>query len=155
MLSNKHMCLPLGDGGNGGPKLYVEGSLSLGRSSGCLAWSIPPVPATKSKLGGASAASAAANSTDLVAAAVDDQTTTPAKKASKKPEPIPTHIMDFMEMRVVLQKTEHIYQVPFLRDNPEHAHVFAKCYRARTPWDDGDVLKKEKTQKLVKTFLNS
>ena len=152
-MANKQMCIPLGAGGNGGPKLYVEGSMSLGRSSGCLAWSIPPVPATRSKPGGASAAAASA---DLVA--VDGPS--PAKKVQqreKKPEPLPTHVMDFMEMSVTVQRTRYVYQVPFLRDNPAHANVFGeKCFRARTPWDDGEVfIKRDKSQKLVKTFLNS
>ena len=155
----KAFCLPIGDNGGHGPTLYVEGkSNNLRLSDGCIAWAIPPLPLKESCNNNTHQQSSSSGGDDLALVACSSGS--PPKKAraevAKKPEPVPTHIIDYMDLTFELAGQKYAYQLPMLKDNPEFSDVFdVKCYRATTPWDLGEVIKREAKVLYAKTFLNS
>ncbi|CAK0797145.1 unnamed protein product, partial [Prorocentrum cordatum] len=130
---NKAMCLPIGDNNGAGPKLYIEGlANNLRRSDGCLAWAIAPLPVKK---GGAKEA-------DEGSAKKKAATATAKTEAA-----VATHIIDYMDLQWTMADQTYTYTLPYLKDNPDHAEFFGKCHRATSPWDLGEVVKRECSSK--------
>jgi hypothetical protein len=146
MHMSKASCVPLGDAGGLGPKLFIDGSANnIGRSSGCIAWLIPPVGKKKEK------------PPEEVGTIVVEADAKKAKTAAekKKVECTATHITDYMDLTFDVAGTPYNYTVPYLKDNPEFKSLYnVKCLRERTPWDDGEIIKKAKVEKEQNTFLS-
>ena len=173
---NKAMCLPIGDGGGLGPRLYVEGvTNSISRSDGCIAWMVPPIPKKKDAptptkappIKDGDGAEAGEEEAAVVAAPGGAVATLPASSGAKgktgakedkkkKPDLVVTHIIDYLDTVVEFKGTSYTYQIPYLKNHTPNAEVYnVKCFRALTPWDEGEVLKKSRDEKEVKTFLSS
>ncbi|CAK0814127.1 unnamed protein product [Prorocentrum cordatum] len=122
---NKAMCLPIGDNNGAGPKLYIEGLANNLRRS------------------------------DGCLAEQADEGKPTTEKSVVKTEAGATHIIDYMDLQWAVADQTYTYTLPYLKDNPDHSEFFGKCYRATSPWDLGEVVKREGTSKDVKTFLSS
>jgi hypothetical protein len=148
LTMNKALCLPLGDNNGDGPSLYIDGSANnINRSDGCVAWMIPPLPPPRQEK-------------KVEAAIVAEGTPIVAKKAKTvavRAPPVATHIVDWMDLRFTVAGTDFVYQLPYVKDNPEHESVFdVKCFRKQTAWDKGEKIKKGASSvREAKTFLGS
>ena len=163
---NKTSCLPLGDNGGKGPKLYLEGvsTANILRSDGCIAWNIPPLPLLP-KDSDTATAGAGEPATDVTTTAVvKELTPTPAEDAAqaakvkktnalklKKSDPIATHMISWKKIQFEVASQEYEYSLPVLVDNPDNAQVYnVRCFRKNVPWDFEPIKRKnEASPKFV------
>ena len=107
-----------------------------------MAWLIPPIT-KKAKLG--------------EAASQADSSKGGGAGRMQKPPQVPTHLIDYEDLLIEVATVSYVYQVPYLKDNPDFADVNdSKCYRAATAWDEGEpVSKARQPGREARSFLAS
>ena len=136
--------------GGDGPNLYIDGSRYCNpKKSQCsVPWLVTPMPAPKPEEDvGPPKKKKKLSVEDAAAAEHDDK---------EKKKPVPTHTVEYeaIVVETVLQK--YTYEIPYLVDNQvaDFANIFSrKCFRGRTAFDDGEVVRKTKKDKESKQFL--